>query len=153
MPDCRHVDVSASNHRSRPIHTSGFPKPSDSIRYGQCLPRSPRNTRVDTAVLNEKGPVGSIIAVGRDIEEQRQTEKPLLESEGKLAIPQIMESMGLLAGGVAHDLNNILSGTVSHPELVSMDQPEESKLRRPIEATQDAVLPVIGKDGSPSWGY
>ena len=29
-----------------------------------------------------------------------------------------MESLGLLAGGVAHDLNNVLSGIVSYPELI-----------------------------------
>ncbi len=32
-----------------------------------------------------------------------------------------MEALGLLAGGVAHDLNNILSGVISYPELMMMD--------------------------------
>ncbi len=47
-----------------------------------------------------------------------------------------MESLGLLAGGVAHDLNNILSGIVGYPELMLMDLPEDSKLRKPIEEIQ-----------------
>jgi CheY-like chemotaxis protein len=49
-----------------------------------------------------------------------------------------MESLGLLAGGVAHDLNNVLSGIVSYPELILMDLPQNSKLRNPIETMRDA---------------
>jgi CheY-like chemotaxis protein len=43
-----------------------------------------------------------------------------------------MEAIGTLAGGVAHDLNNILSGIVSYPELLLMDIDESSPLRKPI---------------------
>jgi len=43
-----------------------------------------------------------------------------------------METIGILAGGVAHNLNNILSGIVSYPELILTDLPEDSPLIRPI---------------------
>lgn len=46
---------------------------------------------------------------------------------------QKMESIGLMAGGVAHDLNNILSGIVSYPELLLMKLPEKSEFRDPIQ--------------------
>lgn len=46
---------------------------------------------------------------------------------------QKMESIGLMAGGVAHDLNNILSGIVSYPELILMKMPENSEFRKSIE--------------------
>ena len=49
-----------------------------------------------------------------------------------------MESLGLLAGGVAHDLNNVLSGIVSYPELILMDLPEDSKLRKSIKTIQES---------------
>jgi signal transduction histidine kinase len=71
-----------------------------------------------------------------DLTHLKQAEKALRESEEKLARSKKMESLGLLAGGVAHDLNNILSGIVSYPELILMDLPEESKLRKPIETMQ-----------------
>lgn len=51
---------------------------------------------------------------------------------------QKMEAIGMLAGGVAHDLNNVLSGLVSYPELILMDLPEESPLKKPIRTIQSS---------------
>jgi CheY-like chemotaxis protein len=47
-----------------------------------------------------------------------------------------MEAIGTLAGGVAHDLNNILSGIVSYPELLLMDIEEDSPLKKPMLTIQ-----------------
>ncbi len=51
-----------------------------------------------------------------------------------------MEAVGMMAGGVAHDLNNILSGIVSYPELLLMNLPQDSELRKPLELIQDSGL-------------
>ena len=45
-----------------------------------------------------------------------------------------------MAGGVAHDLNNILSGIVSYPEILLMDLPEDSPLRQPIKTIQESGM-------------
>ena len=58
------------------------------------------------------------------------TEKKKLEAQ--LQRTQKMEAIGTLAGGVAHDLNNVLGGIVSYPELLLMQLPEDSPLRKPI---------------------
>ncbi len=71
-----------------------------------------------------------------DSTERKQAEEALKESEEKLARSKKMESLGLLAGGVAHDLNNVLSGIVSYPDLILLDLPEDSRLRKPIETMQ-----------------
>ncbi len=74
----------------------------------------------------------------RDVSDRKRMEKALRESEEKLARSNKMEALGLLAGGVAHDLNNVLSGIVSYPELILMDLPEDHKLRKPIETMQES---------------
>jgi signal transduction histidine kinase len=64
--------------------------------------------------------------------ERKRSEKERRYLEAQLAKSQKMEAIGTLAGGVAHDLNNILSGLVSYPELLLMDLSEDSPLRQPI---------------------
>ena len=51
---------------------------------------------------------------------------------------QKMEALGMLAGGVAHDLNNILSGLVSYPELILLDLPDGSPIEKPILTIKSA---------------
>ncbi|UCD80744.1 MAG: PAS domain S-box protein [Desulfobacterales bacterium] len=77
-----------------------------------------------------------LYSIIHDITERKQAEKALRDGREKLARLKKMESLGLLAGGVAHDLNNVLSGIVSYPELLLLDLPEDSKLRKPIETMQ-----------------
>lgn len=55
------------------------------------------------------------------------------EIQARLAHAEKMEAIGTLAGGVAHDLNNILSGIVSYPDLLLLDLDKNSPLRQPIE--------------------
>ena len=68
----------------------------------------------------------------QEIKERKRAEKDRRYLEAQLQKSQKMEAIGTLAGGVAHDLNNILSGLVSYPELLLMDLPEKSPLRQPI---------------------
>ena len=69
-----------------------------------------------------------------------ESAEALRMSEEKLNRAKKMEALGLLAGGVAHDLNNVLSGIVSYPELLLLDLPEDSELRKPIETIKDAGI-------------
>ena len=88
------------------------------------------------AILGQDGCISEILSIGMDITDRKQAEKALREGEEKIARLQKMESLGLLAGGVAHDLNNVLSGIVSYPELLLLDLPENSRLRKPIETME-----------------
>jgi PAS domain S-box-containing protein len=74
----------------------------------------------------------------RDITERKLAEKEKKRLEVQLQRAQKMEAIGSLAGGVAHDLNNILSGIVSYPELLLMQIPEDSSLRKPILTMQES---------------
>ncbi len=81
-------------------------------------------------------PDGRALITLSDITDRKRAEKALQESREIKARSRKMESLGLLAGGVAHDLNNILSGIINYPELLLLDLPKDSKLRKPIEAIQ-----------------
>jgi signal transduction histidine kinase/ActR/RegA family two-component response regulator len=80
-----------------------------------------------TTELTEKN-----IELLKVIEERKKAEIERFKLETQLQRAQKMEAIGTLAGGVAHDLNNILSGLVSYPELLLMEIPEDSPLRQPI---------------------
>ena len=70
-----------------------------------------------------------ILGIARDVSERKQLETSLHKA-------QKMEAIGTLAGGVAHDLNNILGGLVSYPELLLIQIPEDSPLRKSILTIQ-----------------
>ena len=73
-----------------------------------------------------------------DITHRVQAKEEKRRLEDQLHQAQKMEALGLMAGAVAHDLNNILAGIVAYPDLVLMDLPEESPLREPIEVIKDS---------------
>jgi signal transduction histidine kinase/CheY-like chemotaxis protein len=79
-----------------------------------------------------------VVGVLQDISAQDQAEKEKKELEAKLVRSQKMEALGLLAGGVAHDLNNVLSGIVSYPDLLLMQLPGDSDLKKPLGVMRDS---------------
>jgi signal transduction histidine kinase/ActR/RegA family two-component response regulator len=76
----------------------------------------------------------------KEIEERKQTEEEKKEIEIKLQRAHKMETLGLLAGSVAHDLNNILSGVVNYPELILLDPSLDNELREHIVKIQESGL-------------
>ena len=62
---------------------------------------------------------------------RRQLQKELVQA-------QKMEALGTLAGGVAHDLNNVLSAIISYPELLLLQLDSDSPLRKSILTIQQA---------------
>ena len=74
----------------------------------------------------------------REIVERDRLQAEQIKLERKLHQAQKMEALGLMAGGVAHDLNNILSGLVGYPELLLMQLPEDSKMRESLKAISES---------------
>ncbi|GEM_PF-3346095 len=73
----------------------------------------------------------SVIAVARDVSERRDLEARLVQA-------QKMEAMGRLAGGVAHDFNNVLSAIIGNADLLSLRLPEDHVLRPEVDHILEA---------------
>jgi len=87
-------------------------------------------------IFDDADRFSEILCIGNDITELKWASQEREELQSQLQRAQKMEAIGTLAGGVAHDLNNILSGIVSYPELLLMDLNEDSPLRKPILTIQ-----------------
>src|ERR1051325_8839772 len=72
-----------------------------------------------TLVRDEKGQPNSILVINTDITEKKRMESQFLRA-------QRMESIGTLAGGMAHDLNNVLSPILMAIDMLQMKATDES---------------------------
>ncbi len=86
---------------------------------------------IKVPLLYPDGRRKGIIVFGRDVTYERILQDKLQKAEK-------MEAIGLMAGGVAHDLNNILAGLVGYPELLLMNLPADSRMRPPLEAIKES---------------
>jgi PAS domain S-box-containing protein len=83
----------------------------------------------------------SILTTVRDITERKKAEEAQRQMESRVKRAEKMEALGTLAGGVAHDLNNILSGIVGYPDLLLMQlPPEDNVLREAIQTIRESGL-------------
>ncbi len=62
------------------------------------------------------------------------------QSKERAQSAEKMEAIGLLAGGVAHDLNNIITAIVGYPDLILKTMPEDTELRAPLLAIKESGL-------------
>ncbi len=86
---------------------------------------------------NNSEAIGAV-AILRDITDRLRAEKNREMLQNRLNRAEKMETIGTLAGGVAHDLNNILGAIVGYPELMLDDIPKDSPLRSSILAIKES---------------
>ena len=101
--------------------------------------RAKSNSEVLFPVLVRSAPIyRNNIFVGARMVIIDVTERKALEEQ--LTRDQKMKSIGIMAGGVAHDLNNILSGIINYPELLLHQLPKDSPLIGLIQPMKEAGL-------------
>ncbi|WP_169728944.1 hybrid sensor histidine kinase/response regulator [Desulfatirhabdium butyrativorans] len=68
-----------------------------------------------------------------EIDQKEKALQKIEELNERLIRSKKMETLGLLAGGVAHDLNNVLGGIVTYPELLLMDHSLSPTVRKSVD--------------------
>ncbi len=81
---------------------------------------------------NASSAITHFVAIQRDVTGRRRLEAQLLHS-------QKMETVGKLAGGVAHEFNSILTAIMGQSELLLQDLPASSPLSRKVNAIREAA--------------
>ena len=90
---------------------------------------------LDLTVSPVRGPgdqVANYTYVGRDITQEAALEEQLRQS-------QKLEGIGLLAGGVAHDFNNILTGILGYANMLEPDAAPGSTMQEGLHVIQQAA--------------
>jgi PAS domain S-box-containing protein len=77
----------------------------------------------------DKGQVRGLCGMTTEITERRRADEERKNLQERLQRAEKMEALGTLAGGVAHDLNNVLGILVGYSELLLHDIPSDSRLR------------------------
>lgn len=94
------------------------------------LDGKPIEIELAAAPLTDSGQAAMQVVV-RDITDRRQLEAQLRQS-------QKMEAFGQLAGGVAHDFNNMLTVINGHCDLLVEDDSLSDSMRRSVDQIRDA---------------
>jgi len=82
-------------------------------------------------VLSQDGAIMNFLGVKEDITERKKLEQQYLRA-------QKMESLGRLAGGVAHDFNNYLSVVSGYSELLLEELAEDKEKKQKVETILEA---------------
>ena len=129
--DDREATARAMEALYRPPHTAHVEQRAMTVHGWRWL------AWADTAILDAGGRVAEIVGVGRDVTERRVVEDRLRQSEK-------LEAIGRLAGGVAHDFNNQLTGILNSAEYLRETLVRDPERRRIADEIREGALRSAG---------
>jgi PAS domain S-box-containing protein len=92
-----------------------------------------------TTPIIEEGEVKGAVLVMRDATERRQAEEAKARLEEQLRRVQKLEALGILAGGISHEFNNIIGIMSGYAEMGLLKAADDSPLKKNMEQILQAV--------------
>jgi PAS domain S-box-containing protein len=89
-------------------------------------------------LVGPHGPTGRVVGLSEDITLRDQIEGERDELQAKITHTQKLEGLGVLASGMAHDYNNLLTAILGHAGRAIEGVPEDSALRRDLMQIEGA---------------
>ncbi len=93
------------------------------------------------AIRDEKGAITGMLRSGEDITERRKAEREKKEMESKARLTSHLASIGEMASGVAHEINNPLTGVIGYSQLL-MNENLPENIREDIRVIHDGAQRV-----------
>ena len=92
-----------------------------------------------TAVRDDAGVLTRIVATGVDVTDRERAKERLRQREGELLHAQKMDALGRLAGGVAHDFNNVITAILGYAHVLEADLADRPQSREMAEGIREAA--------------
>jgi len=139
--------------RSQEVVRQAFAEVLALERAGQTPPKSFRRLELEqpckdgstvwvestfTWIRDEAGRPTGILSVTRDITARKRAEAALEESQARLREAQKLEAVGRLAGGVAHEFNNLLTVVLGRAQWLLAQYGADATLRAQLEVVERA---------------
>ena len=98
-----------------------------------------------SAILDDKGAMIGILGVSRDITSAKRAEEGRRALEAQLQQSQKLESIGTLASGVAHEINNPLTGVINYADLIErrVDDPQLREFAEGIKSEGNRMAEIV----------
>jgi two-component system, cell cycle sensor histidine kinase and response regulator CckA len=87
----------------------------------------------DQGIYTNEGELLFVEGLAIDITRRKEAESEKNALDRKLLESQQLESLGVLAGGIARDFNNLITGIVGHAGMVRIDLPRHSALQSHLQ--------------------
>jgi two-component system cell cycle sensor histidine kinase/response regulator CckA len=95
-------------------------------------------------VLEGSGAVGGIRGTTQDITDRKQAEAEREAMQAQLVQSKKVEAVGQLAGGVAHNFNNLLTGILGYIDIARMDIAPTNPAASSLETARTAAVKAAG---------
>ncbi len=92
-----------------------------------------------TAVRDEAGQLTRMVATGVDVSDREQAQEQLRQRESELLHAQKMDALGRLAGGVAHDFNNVITAILGYAHVLESELHDRPDTRAMAEGIREAA--------------